>query len=56
MRKSKPAEEKGVQMESDSRCASRSDAGTVATAFDLCKHGRNLMFGFEKVKENSLIA
>ena len=34
------ADEKGVQMGSNSRCASRSDAGDPA--FDLCKLGDNI--------------
>jgi len=31
-----PVREKGVQMKSKSGCASRSDAGNMSTAYDLC--------------------
>ena len=41
------AEEVGVQMTARGRCASRSGAGKPA--FDLCKLGCNMLFGFEKV-------
>ena len=39
-----------MQIESEVRCASRSEAGTPA--IDLSKLGRNVVFEFEKVNEN----
>ena len=43
------AEEEGVQMETNSRCASRSGAG--GPAFDLCKLGCMVRIGMTNVNE-----
>ena len=44
-----PVREKGVQMKSKSGCASRSDAGNMSTAYDLCTLRANIRFRSEKV-------
>jgi hypothetical protein len=54
MRKTKPAGEEGVQMETRSRFASRSDAGKPA--FDLCKHGGKVKLLLDNVKGNRSVA
>jgi len=47
-----PAREEGVQMETRSRCASRSGEGPQAPANDLCSLLANLVFVFERIKLN----
>jgi hypothetical protein len=49
MRKIEPAFEGGVQMETNSRCALRSGAGS--SAFDLCKLGCMIGNGMTNVNE-----
>jgi len=48
------AGEEGVQMETGIRCATRSDAGTPTTAFDLCELKSNIQTASSKVHCNML--